>query len=79
VKGGEEEEGEEKKKKEKDVWATALVLICLEKKWGEYEEEWEAAEKKARRWLLRNMGGSEEGVQDVMEKAGKVLAAIEFV
>jgi len=77
---GEEEEQEEKKmKKEKDVWATALVLLYLEKKWGKYEEEWEVAEKKAKRWLLRRMGGSEEGVQDVMEKAGKVLAAKEFV
>ena len=61
------------------MWATALVIIYLEKEWGEYEEEWEAAAKKARRWLLRSVGGSEEQVEEVMGKARKVLALVVVV
>jgi len=61
------------------VWATALVIIYLEKEWGEYEEEWEAAAKKAKRWLLRSVGGSEEQVEEVMGKARKVLALVVVV
>jgi len=53
------------------VWATALVIIYLEKEWGEYEEEWEAAAKKAKRWLLRSVGGSEEQVEEGGDGGGK--------
>jgi hypothetical protein len=70
---------EEKDEQEKDVWATALVLFYLEKEWGEYEEEWEAAAKKAKRWLLRSLSGSEEQVQEVMGKAEKAFAPTEIV
>lgn len=51
-----------------DVWATALILAHLEKAFAEYKEEWEAAARKGKRWLVRACGGGEV-VEGVMEKA----------
>lgn len=60
------------------AWATALLLARLEKAFAAFSDEWEAAARKARRWLGKQLGGAGAGGVDaagLVARAGEALEA----
>lgn len=60
------------------AWATALVLAKLEKDFAAFAEEWEAAARKARRWLGKQLAAAAKGMDAdaFVKRAGEVLAGL---
>jgi hypothetical protein len=60
------------------AWATALLLARLQQGFAAFAEEWEAAARKARRWLGKQLGGAGAGGVDaagLVARAGEALEA----
>lgn len=63
------------------AWATALLLARLEQGFAAFAEEWEAAARKARRWLGKQLGAAAGGgaggvdVAGLVKRAGEALEA----
>lgn len=58
----------------RDVLATALGVVFLEKKVGECKGEWELVVEKAREWVRGQTGG--EGREEVLERVWAVAESL---
>lgn len=55
------------------VWATAVALSGLERKFGSKKDEWEIVADKGRKWLEENLKNSTLSYDQIMKMAANVL------